>query len=60
MAVGRATCCRCTSGPSGNPTDGTKAVEGMAAVLGGYILQAGLETKIFLKQNHTDTADNLR
>lgn len=30
MAVGRAMCCRCTTGPSGNPTDGTKAVEEMA------------------------------
>lgn len=38
MTVGKALCCRCTTGPSGNPTDGTEAVEGMAAVFGGYIV----------------------
>lgn len=50
MAVGRATCCRCATGPSGDATDGTKAAEGMAAVFGGYTVQTGLETQQLLKQ----------
>lgn len=50
MAVGRATCCRCTTGPSGDLTDGTKAVEGMTAVFGGYTVQTGLETQPLLEQ----------
>lgn len=50
MAVGRAMCCRCTTGPSGNPTDGTKAVEGMAAAFGVYIVLMGLETQLLQRQ----------
>lgn len=50
MAVGRSTCCRCTTGPRWNPTDGTKAAKGMAAVFGGYTAQTGLETQLLLKQ----------